>query len=81
MSIVIAPVQHTRYVNCIIQDGVRYCENQPADPQVFGRAGVIVILWVLGFAWCLNEWVEKDRSVWLPVTYFLLPFLLLAIFG
>jgi hypothetical protein len=52
---IILPVVNTIEENCIIQDGTRYCEDQPVSPLVLGwsiigtialMAYIFLLLWI-----------------------------------
>lgn len=72
---IIIPHQTTREVNCIIQDGVRYCENQPLTKEGARGASIVIVvmvLWMLLIGWVA---MGLDKPL-LAILIFLAPFLL-----
>lgn len=56
----VIPVQNTKTVHCIIQEGIRYCESTPVTRQDLGEIFIITSLLIvyLGFLGWLT--VEND---------------------
>lgn len=73
MSVIVVPVRHE--VDCIVQAGVRYCENTPPDNKTFGIGVVIITFWILGILWLVFE----KENYWGALLLFLLPFILMII--
>lgn len=71
---VVIPVRHE--VECIIQDGKRYCEKE-LPTKVEGVALLIVILWILLIAYLVNQHFEKRWwGGWIIIVVFGLPILM-----
>ncbi len=76
MTTIIIPVQTTKEVNCIIQEGVRYCEKEDVTSQELGfllLAIAAIIIWAFFWAWFS---LEKD-IIWLfPIMAIIAPLLI-----
>lgn len=65
MSPIIIPMNTRREVNCIIQDNVRYCENNPITKREGASVAFIiagVILWLILWFW-LSEKIEDKYNI------------------
>lgn len=51
-------INHTR--DCIVQDGVRYCETNNLTPEQLG-VGILVIIAVCVYLWFLG-WLAIERE-------------------
>lgn len=75
----------TKEVECIVQEGKKYCEQEEMDFQVFGITSLIIICWIAGWAFCLIKAVDSygDEGGWfaLAAVIFVLPLILMALFG
>lgn len=70
--------RHTREVNCIVEQGVRYCEKEPnMTAREAGLGFILVVLWLVAILHVLTEW---DNPL-LGLALFLMPFILMVIFG
>lgn len=66
MATVIVPVEK----DCIVQAGVRYCEDKPLTPEELGYGLLaLVILGLIGWAWFAGLFLvsDNDYPVWLYV--------------
>lgn len=73
-------ITQTRKVDCIVQAGVRYCENNPANPKEVGIVGMIGIIWLVILVVIFRKAIENDGLYWLLLLgYVLLPFAILAL--
>ncbi len=63
MTTIIVPVQTTKEVNCIIQEGIRYCEKKEIPKEEVGYGLLFIALffaWVIFWAWFA---AEKDKGM------------------
>lgn len=72
------PVNTTRYVECIIHDGIRYCENQPLTRDSL-IAGIVLIL--VFIAWCTAMgWAAIEKNSFkLFIVILTAPFIILLL--
>lgn len=79
---VVVPVNNVR--NCIVQDGIRYCENKDVSPNEFGVAllfTVGILLWVMLWFW-IGSKLESKFDVSFPAVLFIGGFIIpMAILG
>lgn len=79
MTPMIIQTQHTRIVNCIFQEGIRYCENQPITREDMKGASIAILALIVWTLLILYLWMERELP-WIALAIFLAPFILLAIF-
>ena len=82
---IIMPIQHTKEITCIMQDGVRYCENNPLTKEQNGimALGIVALmLWFMFWFW-LSFKIEDRWGVFplIPIILggFGLPLLIIGI--
>lgn len=73
-------ITQTRKVDCIIQAGVRYCEDNPVNLKEWGIGMTILIIWLTILILLVIKAVENEGLYWLLLFgYVLLPFVILAL--
>jgi len=76
MPTIIVPMNNTVKVDCIVQDGVKYCENTDLTSQEGGYALLLtagILIWIFGWMYLM---IEHDVHPAI-VTFFALIFPLL----
>lgn len=72
---IIVPVYNPpRTINCIVQDGIRYCENQPItqeDEKMIGGTVLLFVVWILVFIYLIIEQYDKT---WMTILWICVPF-------
>jgi hypothetical protein len=76
------PIFLSQEKNCIIQEGIRYCEEIPFSLKGLGVLLLIVILWVVGWIGGTLYFDNKfDKGTWWFVGYLIATALLLILLG
>jgi len=74
---IIMPIVIPIEKECIIQDGIKYCETGDVSMQIVSIGFIMAMLWAGLIGWLL---LEKDNT-WAAIGVLLAPFILMAIFG
>lgn len=70
---IIIPMTNTRTRDCIVQEGVRYCESQPMSNHDLGMLFLlmlVLIAWFGFWTWCSTE---TEMGFWALAIAFCLP--------
>jgi len=74
MTPIIIPIQNTKVVDCIVQDGVRYCEKTDITTHEGGLIAlglVVMFLWIAMWIWIGIKVEEYTNSFYaLPIALF-----------
>lgn len=84
---IIIPITNTKKVNCILEEGIRYCEDNPRSDKEVGYILLLVVLYMGWIAFCLwlgeklNEiYCEDHFVVTVPIMAgFIIPLIITAI--
>jgi hypothetical protein len=76
---IIIPINNTRKVDCIIQDGVKYCERSDIPISVLGFL-ILGILCYIAWVWFwLGKMFDYNVDGWVGGFMIALPWIILAI--
>lgn len=73
---IIMPMPVTQKRDCIVQEGIRYCESNPLTKHDLGWMSVIMLVVILWFGFWAWLGIEKDWGMWAMAICFLVPFAL-----
>ena len=67
---IIIPVVYRDEIDCIIQDGVRYCEKTNVSPSFLGWAGLSALalfIWIGFWVWVSEKYFDDSVAVILGI--------------
>jgi hypothetical protein len=77
MSTIIIPLIFDRTVNCIVKDGIKYCEQSNIAPKEFGFIVIVITIWFLIILYFVDKSFENSLYSPIALFAFLLPFIVM----
>lgn len=81
ITVVPVIIPHRTEVQCIIQNGMKFCETSQATPKETGIILLFICLWIGLIAYFMIKALDDERFPWEAIGFFIAPFILMVIFG